>query len=104
LPLVAYVGVLLMLRGRTVPGTDFALTTMVLPGLLSMSILSGGLSGPTTAIVADREDGTLLRAKATPYGILGYLVGKVVTFALTTLLGFVVMLILGNTFVDGLVL
>src|SRR5690606_12889309 len=29
---------------------------------------------------------------------------KIVMFALTTLLGFVVMLILGNTFVDGLVL
>jgi ABC-type multidrug transport system, permease component len=103
-PVAAYLAVLLMLRGRTVPGTDFALGTMVLPSLLSMAIILGGLSGPTTGLVADREDGTLLRAKATPHGMLGYLIGKIVMFASTTMLGFIPILVVGNVLIDNLVL
>ena len=62
LPPVAYVAVLVFIRGKTLPGTDFALVTMVLPSLLGMTIVYGGLSGPAPSITADREDGTLLRA------------------------------------------
>lgn len=102
LPPAAYVGVLLFMRGKTVPGTDFALGTMVLPGLLGMTIVYGGLSGPAPIITADREDGTLLRAKATPHGMLGYLTGKIVMFTLTTLIGALAVLILGSLIVDNL--
>jgi ABC-2 type transport system permease protein len=102
LPVVAYVAVLLLFRENTVPGTNFALVTMMLPSLLGMTIVYGGLSGPAPSITADREDGTLLRAKATPNGMLGYLVGKIVMFALTTLLSLVAMVIPGIMIVDGL--
>lgn len=102
LPPVAYVGVLLFMRGKTVPGTDFALGTMVLPGLLGMTIVFGGLSGPAPILTADREDGTLLRAKATPNGMLGYLIGKIVMFTLTTLLGLMATIIPGIMIVDNL--
>jgi ABC-2 type transport system permease protein len=108
IPPVAYVGLLLLLRGtsrgKTVPGTEIALVTMVLPSLLGMTIVFGGLSGPPPSITADREDGTLLRAKATPNGMLGYLVGKIVMFASTTLLGLVAIVIPGLMIVDNLVL
>jgi ABC-2 type transport system permease protein len=92
---VLYAIALLLMRGKTVPGTDLALGAMVLPSLLGMSIAFGGLAGPTATIAMDREDGTLLRAKATPNGMLGYLVGKIVMFALTTLLGLVTLVIPG---------
>src|SRR5690606_20480103 len=82
---VIFAIVLLIMRGKTVPGTDFALGAMVLPSLVGMSIAFGGLMGPAGTIATDREDGTLLRAKATPNGMIGYLVGKIVMFALTTL-------------------
>jgi ABC-2 type transport system permease protein len=101
---VAYVAVLLFLRGKTLPGTDFAFVTMVLPSLLGMTIVYGGLSGPAPSITADREDGTLLRAKATPNGILGYLVGKIVVFASTTLVGLMTIVIPGIMIVDNLIL
>ena len=104
LPPVAYVAVLLFMRGKTVPGTDFAFGTMVLPSLLGMTIVYGGLSGPAPSITADREDGTLLRAKATPNGMLGYLVGKIVMFALTTLFGLIAIVIPGLMIVDNLIL
>lgn len=104
IPPAAYVVVLLAMRGKTVPGTTFDLAAMVLPSLLGMSIAYGGLAGPAAALTADREDGTLLRAKATPNGMLGYLVGKITMFALTTLAGLVPIVAAGLVIVDGLVL
>lgn len=90
---VIFAIVLLIMRGKTVPGTDFALGAMVLPRLVGMSIAFGGPMGPAGTIAADREDGTLLRAKATPNGMTGYLVGKIVMFALTTLVSVVLLVI-----------
>ncbi|MFC8943316.1 ABC transporter permease, partial [Streptomyces griseoincarnatus] len=90
---IIYVVVLLFMRGSTVPGTDFALGAMVLPSLVGMSIAFGGLTGPAGTISVDREDGTLLRAKATPNGMVGYLVGKILMFALTTLVSLIALII-----------
>jgi ABC-2 type transport system permease protein len=104
IPTVAYIAVLVFLRGKDVPGTGFSLIAMVLPSLVGMSIAYGGLSSPALGITADREDGTLLRAKATPNGMLGYLVGKIVMFALTTLLGLLAIIAIGIMLVDGMVL
>jgi ABC-2 type transport system permease protein len=105
---VAYIAVLLFMGwkmgGKTLPGTDFAVVTMVLPSLLGMSIAYGGLSAPAGSITADGEDGTLLRAKATPNGMLGYLVGKIVMFTLTTLLAVLAIVIPGIMIVDGVIL
>jgi ABC-2 type transport system permease protein len=104
IPLVAYVALLWFLRGKTVPGSDFSLAAMVLPGLVGMSIAYGGLSGPAQSITADSEDGALLRAKATPNGMIGYLVGKVEMFGLTTLLSLIPIVIMGTLIVDDLIL
>ena len=101
-PVVSAV-MLLVMRGKTVPGTDFSLGSMVLPSLLGMSIAFGGIVGPASAIIMDREDGTLLRAKATPNGMLGYLVGKVVTFALTTFFGIILLVIPGSLVAGDLI-
>jgi ABC-2 type transport system permease protein len=90
---VIYLVVLLFMRGSTVPGMDFALGAMVLPSLVGMSIGFGGLTGPASTIAVDREDGTLLRAKATPNGMIGYLVGKILMFALTTAVSLVALVI-----------
>jgi ABC-2 type transport system permease protein len=94
---------LLLMRGKTVPGTDFALGAMALPSFLGMSIAFGGLVGAASTIALDREEGTLLRAKATPNGMLGYLVGKIVMLTLTSLIGIVAIIIAGSMVADGLV-
>lgn len=70
-PPLVYIAVLVILREKTVPGTGFSLGAMLLPGFLGMSIVFAGLWGPAGVITSDREDGTLLRAKATPNGMLG---------------------------------
>jgi ABC-2 type transport system permease protein len=100
---VASVVMLLLMRGKTVPGTDFSLGSMVLPSLLGMQIAFGGIVGPASVIVLEREDGTLLRAKATPHGMLGYLVGKIVTFALTTFIGLVLLVVPGSLVTGDLI-
>ncbi len=90
---LAFAVVLVFMRGSTVPGTDFALGAMVLPSIVGMSIAFGGLVGAASTLAVEREDGTLLRAKATPNGMLGYLVGKIVNYTLTTLFSLVILVI-----------
>jgi ABC-2 type transport system permease protein len=93
LPPVAYSLLMFMLRGKTVPGTDFSLAAMMLPGILGQLLAIGGVTGPAASIATDAEDGTLLRAKATPHGMLGYLVGKIVKCGWTTLAGLLALVI-----------
>lgn len=99
-----YVGILFFLRERTLPGTDFALIAMMLPGFIGYSTAFGGFTGAFGTIATDAEDGTLLRAKATPNGMLGYLVGKIVTLLLKTFAGLVALVIPGSLIVGGLAL
>ncbi len=90
---IVFAVVLTFMRGSTVPGTSFALGAMVLPSIVGMSIAFGGLVGAASTLAVEREDGTLLRAKATPNGMVGYLVGKIVNYTLTTLFSLVVLVI-----------
>jgi ABC-2 type transport system permease protein len=58
--------------------TGFRLGALVLPSILGMNAAMAMVTMSQT-LTADREDGTLLRAKATPNGMLGYLTGKLVS-------------------------
>lgn len=94
---VIFAVVLLFMRGNTVPGMDFELGAMVLPSIVGMSIGFGGLTGPAGTIATDREDGTLLRARATPHGMIGYMFGKIVLFGATTLISLILLVVPGLT-------
>ncbi|GAA1967815.1 ABC transporter permease [Amycolatopsis minnesotensis] len=72
------VAVTFFLRDVSFGGTGFALGTLVLPGILGMNA-SMAMVTMSQQLTAEREDGTLLRAKATPNGMAGYLVGKIVS-------------------------
>ena len=91
----AFVVVLLFQRESTVKGTDVSLAFSVLPSILGMMVALGGLQGAASALSVEREDGTLLRAKAIPNGITGYLTGRIVSVSLGTLLSLVVILVPG---------
>ena len=77
-PAALLVGTVYFMRDATVPGTDLSLGARTLPSTLGMGLAFAGLLSVATLLVTDREDGTLLRAKATPNGMAGYLVGKLV--------------------------
>jgi ABC-2 type transport system permease protein len=85
----AFVTVLLFQRDSTVEGTDVSLAFAVLPGILGMMVAAGGLVGAAGSLAVEREDGTLLRAKAIPNGMVGYLTGRVVSVSLGALPGLV---------------
>jgi ABC-2 type transport system permease protein len=88
------------LRNRDFAASGFTLGTLILPSVLGMFIALGMLL-VIQYLSADREDGTLLRAKATPNGIRGYLVGKLVTVSGTILAYLAILLIPGLLIVDG---
>jgi ABC-2 type transport system permease protein len=81
-PLATLVAIFL-LRHRHIDGTDLGLGTLILPGVLGMFVALGMLL-TVQNLAADREDGTLLRAKAIPNGVRGYLIGKLITAASTS--------------------
>jgi ABC-2 type transport system permease protein len=101
-PGVLLLGAVFFMRDSTVPGTDFSLGARTLPSAFGMSLTFGGLVTVAQLLVVDREDGTLLRAKATPNGMGGYLVGKIVLVSGMTLIGSLLQLIPGLFLVDGL--
>lgn len=73
-----FLAAMIWTKGTHVPGTDFSLGTTMLVSVLGLNIGVNGVATMGGLLAADREDGTLLRAKAIPNGMLGYLVGKVV--------------------------
>ncbi|MGH3432721.1 MAG: ABC transporter permease, partial [Thermocrispum sp.] len=56
------------------------------------------------ALMIEREDGTVLRAKAVPNGMLGYLIGKVVGGAIGSVIAVLIVLVPGIFLFDGLTL
>jgi ABC-2 type transport system permease protein len=77
-PIISLV-VMFLLRHNTVPGTGFSLGSQSIPGILGMNVVLNGMVALALSLTMDREDGTLLRAKATPNGMIGYLTGKVLS-------------------------
>jgi ABC-2 type transport system permease protein len=95
---------LVVMRGHHVPGTTFSLGSLTLPGVIGMNIAVGGVTGVTALLAVDREDGTLLRAKATPGGMTAYVLGKITLTPGTALIGLVLTLVLGLIAFPGLAL
>lgn len=94
--------VMYFLRDVTVPGLELSLGAQAIPGILGMNVVFIAVLGLSMALTVDRGDGTLLRAKATPHGVLGYLVGKVTTQAAFSIAISVVLLVAAAFLFDGL--
>jgi ABC-2 type transport system permease protein len=101
-PAIILVLVMFFMRGSTVPGTSFSLGSRTLPSAIGMNIAFGGLVYVAQQLIVDREDGTLLRAKATPNGMVGYLIGKITLVSCVCVVGVVIQLVPGLFLVDGL--
>jgi len=101
-PSAVAVVVLFFLRDRTVLGTGFSVGAAAVPGLLALNLLLTAMMGMAMALTTEREDGTLLRMRAVPDGIVGYLVGKIVGQIGMTVAILVVVLIPAALLFDGL--
>ncbi|MCT2586389.1 ABC transporter permease [Actinophytocola gossypii] len=103
-PSLIFLVVMFFMRGAAVPGTDFSLGSRTLPSVLGMSVAFGGLVTLMMSLALEREDGTLLRAKAIPNGMLGYLVGKLVLVAGMTVASMLIVLVPSLFMLDGIAL
>ncbi|HEX3489311.1 MAG TPA: ABC transporter permease [Streptosporangiaceae bacterium] len=104
-PLVS-VAILLVVDAKHehLPGTHFLIGSTVLAGMLVMNVGFNGMTGLGMRLTADREDGSLLRAKATPNGMVGYLIGRIVVVSGTIMFTVVGLLIVGLAPFGGLAL
>jgi ABC-2 type transport system permease protein len=91
-------------RHTHIPGTDFSLGTTMLASVLGLDLAYYGIVTMGDQIVIERENGTLLRAKAIPNGMLGYLLGKIVSISAQILFIAAVTLVIGAALFKGLAL
>lgn len=99
-PMITLV-VLVFLRGHTVAGASVSLGALALPGVLGMIVAVNGLAGLAGPLIVEHEDGTLLRAKAVPGGMTGYLAGKITMAAALAVAGVIVVLVPGLVLFPG---
>jgi ABC-2 type transport system permease protein len=89
------------LRDVSFGQSGFSLGALALPSILGMNA-SMAMVTMSQQLTADREDGTLLRAKATPNGMRGYLVGKIVSVSGGLLFDLAIFLVPAVFIVPGL--
>lgn len=102
---IAIIGYLFFNRNNEIEFDDVTvmLPTLALPGMLGMLIAFGMAIGPGFALAMEREDGTLLRAKAVPHGMVGQITGHVVLNTVSLVPTFLIILIPGALLFDGLI-
>ncbi|MFW3170124.1 ABC transporter permease [Geodermatophilus sp. CPCC 206100] len=80
-------------RDSEVEGTTLLYPSVALPSILAALVAFGVVIGPAFALAMEREDGTLLRHKALPHGMEGYVTGQVVFHSLGLLPTLLVILV-----------
>ena len=94
--------VLFLNRNNMVEGTDVSVATFMLPGLLALQVVFAGAFGIATVLATEREDGTLLRLKSVPYGVVGYVAGQLVRVCLEIAFSMLIVLVPAAFFVPNL--
>ena len=83
-------------------GQILSFPTFAMPSILGGLVAFGMIIGPAYSLAMEREDGTLLRAKAVPNGVLGHVTGHVVSNTVSIIPSFAVILIPGMLLFPGL--
>jgi len=98
-------GVLLYLflnRNNEVEGTSLFYPTVALPSILGALLVFSLVIGPAYALAMEREDGTLLRARAVPRGLIGHVTGHILLNTLSLIPSFLVILVPGAFLFDDM--
>lgn len=91
-----FLTVLWFQKDANLNGVSLALLT--LPSLLGMQVASSGFSDVSAVLAYDKEDGTLLRAKAIPGGISAYFISRII-MTFSTMFIYLVALLLPSLFI-----
>jgi ABC-2 type transport system permease protein len=84
---VCTLGYLWLRRGVDTGGPGLEFASIALSSILGALVACGVVIGPTYALAMEREDGTLLRHRAIPEGLVGYFSGQVLCQSLTLVRG-----------------
>jgi ABC-2 type transport system permease protein len=90
-------------RADEVAGTSLLYPTVALPSILAALVAFNVVMGPASALVMEREDGTLLRHRVLPHGMEGYVTGQVLYHSLGLLPTLVVILVPSALLFEGVV-
>jgi ABC-2 type transport system permease protein len=88
-------------RNDPLKGAGISTGAFMLPSMLGMTLAFTGMMTTAQFLATEREDGTLLRAKAVPHGMVGHLVGKIIMVSGTALASMALILAAGVFLVDG---
>ncbi|MBZ9642773.1 ABC transporter permease [Streptomyces sp. PSKA30] len=92
---------MLLVRDDPLKGAGISAGAFMLPSMVGMTLAFTGMMTTAQLLATEREDGTLLRAKAVPHGMVGYLVGKIIMVSGTALVSMALPLVAGVFLVDG---
>lgn len=98
----ATLGYLWLNRDNQLDGTTLFLPTFAMPSILGALIAFSMVVGPGYSLAMEREDGTLLRSKAVPHGLTGYVSGQVLLHSASLVPMLAIILIPGMFLFDGL--
>jgi ABC-2 type transport system permease protein len=90
-------------REDEVEGTSLLYPAVALPSILAALVAFNVVMGPASALVMEREDGTLLRHRALPHGMEGYVTGQVLYHSLALLPTLLVILVPSALLFEGVV-
>jgi ABC-2 type transport system permease protein len=99
---VGILGYLWINRNDSIEGTNLLFPSVAMPSILGGLIAFGLVIGPGYSLAMEREDGTLLRAKAVPHGLTGYVTGQIVLQSAGILPSLVIILLPGMLLFDNL--
>src|SRR5690625_3934289 len=89
-------------RNDPVEGTSLYEPSVILPSILAMLVAFSLIIGPASTLAMEREDGTVLRSRATPNGIVGYISGQFVFQTIQVIPTYAIILIPSFLIFDGL--
>ncbi|TRY20071.1 ABC transporter permease [Tessaracoccus rhinocerotis] len=89
---VVVLAVLWFVRDSVIDGA-VGVSAWVFSGMLAFSLIAGAAIGVSAEIQQEREDGTLMRAKAVPNGVTGHLLAKLVVAVVDTAIPVVPMVV-----------
>ncbi len=94
--------VMFFLRDNDVMGSQISVAAFGVPGLVTMTLMSMGVMAVAGQLMTEREDGTLLRAKAVPHGMAGHLIGNTLFNIAVTLSPLLILLLGAGLFFEGI--
>lgn len=99
---VGVLGYLYTQRNSEIEGTGLFVPQFAMPSILGALVAFSVVIGPAYQLAMEREDGTLLRAKAVPHGVDGYVAGQLLFHSLGLVPMLLVILVPGFLLFDGL--